>query len=218
MATLSQWILQELNKISIQLQELCLTFTYSSIKCKYDKDIHAWEYFEESCEEWYMDLSNFWDDNYFQLLFDEIRENVMPTSLQLISSLVEVLVSFSPYEDDFLDWDGYIYVDPHDRVGHLEHMTQLSITPSVPQLGGHINIWAWDPGLGVSSLSYFNVAVNLCILNLGFLDYNNGFNIRTWDPGSWLYIFMEGVEGNTFLRVVECYDPLYGSNRGAKGP
>ena len=35
----------------------------------------------------------------------------MPTSLQLISSPLEVLVSLCAYEDNFLDWDGCIYVD-----------------------------------------------------------------------------------------------------------
>lgn len=66
-----------------------------------------------------MDSCHLWDDNYFQLLFHEIQENEMPISLQLPSSPVEVLpldppLTFSPYEDDFLDLDGYIYVDPHD--------------------------------------------------------------------------------------------------------
>ena len=126
---------------------------------------------------------------------------------------MEVLVSASPltlslYEDDFLDQNAYIYVDPHDQVGNLEHMTRLSITLQVPQLGGHISIWTWDPSLGVSSLDYFNAAVNLCIWDIGSLDYfNNGFSIHAWDLGSWLYIFMESVEGNAFLRGVECYDP-----------
>ena len=63
----------------------------------------------------------------------------MPTSLQLTSSPVEVLVSTSPltfslYEDDFWDQNAYIYVDPHDQVGHLEHMTHQSITLTVPHL------------------------------------------------------------------------------------
>ena len=58
--------------VLVWLQEVILTFTYLSMKAEYDKDIHAWEYFEEDCEEWYMDFSSFWDDNYFQLLFDEI--------------------------------------------------------------------------------------------------------------------------------------------------
>ena len=72
MVMLPQWTFQALCKIILQLQELTLTFTYFSMKHEYDKDIHAWEYFEEDCEEWYMDLSNFWGDNYFQLLFAEI--------------------------------------------------------------------------------------------------------------------------------------------------
>ena len=44
---LPQWAFQTLSKISIQLQELNLTFTYLSIKGEYDKYIHAWEYFEK---------------------------------------------------------------------------------------------------------------------------------------------------------------------------
>lgn len=76
------------------------------MKHEHDKDIHAWEYFEEDCEEWYMDLSNFWGDNYFQLLFDEIQDNVMLIGLHLISSPLEVLVSFSPYKDTF--WMGMV--------------------------------------------------------------------------------------------------------------
>ena len=80
-----------------------------------------------------MDHSNFWDYNYFQLLFDDstppnvegIQEKVMSTST---FSPFLVLVSyphltFSHYGGDILDIDDPIYVDPHDRVGKLEHMT-----------------------------------------------------------------------------------------------
>ena len=76
------------------------------------------------------------------MLFDDsnppnvegIQEKVMPTST---CSPLTILVSyphltFSHYGDDLLDIDDFIYVDPHDQVGHLEHMTQLSITLQVP--------------------------------------------------------------------------------------
>ena len=42
-----------------------------SIKDEYNRAIYAWKYFEEDYEEWYMDHANFWDDNYFSLLFND---------------------------------------------------------------------------------------------------------------------------------------------------
>ena len=90
----------------------------------------------KDCEELFMDHSNVWDANQFQLLFDDstppnvegIKDNVIPTST---SSLLEVLVSyshltFSHYGDDLLHIDGSIYVDPRHQVGNLEHQIELS--------------------------------------------------------------------------------------------
>ena len=91
-----------------------------------------------------MDHANFWDDNYFQLLFDEYtppyvegsKEKDIHTSFHLAPSQLEVWVSdphlrFSSYRDVLLDIHDSIYVDPHDQVGSLEHKTQLSITLKV---------------------------------------------------------------------------------------
>ena len=78
-------------------------------------------------------------------------------------------------------------------------------------------MWTWDLGLGVISLNYFNIVVNLCNWDLGSLDYfNNGFSTHKWDPGSWFYIFKQIIEGNDFLRGMECCDPPYESNVGSK--
>jgi hypothetical protein len=137
------------------------------------------------------------DDNYFQLLFDEStppyveesEEKVVHISFQLTPFPLDVWVldphlTFSSYGDALLAIHDSIYVDPHDQVGHLEHRTRLSITLRAHQLEINISIWIWDPGLRVSSLDYFSVAVTLCIWDLGSLDYfHNGFNIRIWDPG-----------------------------------
>ena len=110
-----------------------------SIKDEYKREIYAWQYFEEGCEEWYMDDANFWDDNYFQLIFDEStppyveesEEKVIHISFQLTPFPLDVWVldphlTFSSYGDALLDIHDSIYVDPHDQV--LEHRTQLSIT------------------------------------------------------------------------------------------
>lgn len=115
--------------------KILLNGLYYSIKENYDK-VYAWEYFEKDSEKWYMDHSNYGDDNYFQLLFDVsippyvegIQKNVMLTSFNLTSSPLEVLVSYphlklSSYGDDILNIHDSIYVDPHDQVGHLEHRT-----------------------------------------------------------------------------------------------
>ena len=185
------------NKIRTSVEKMHLNHLSYSIKDEYNREIYAWQYFEEGCEEWYMDDVNFWDDNYFQLLFDEStppyveesEEKVIHISFQLTPFPLDVWVldphlTFSSYGDALLDIHDSIYVDPHDQVGHLEHRTQLSITLRAHQLEVNISIWIWDPGLRVSSLDYFSVAVNLCIWDLGSLDYfHNGFNIRIWDPG-----------------------------------
>ena len=80
-----------------------------------------------------MDHSNFWDENYFWLLFDDstppniegIQEKVMPTATYspLVALVSYPHLAFSHYGHDILDIDGSIHVDPHDKVGNLEHQT-----------------------------------------------------------------------------------------------
>lgn len=153
------------NKIQRSVEKMHLNHLSYSIKDGYNREIYAWQYFLEGCEEWYMGHANFWDDNYFQLPFDEStppnveesEEKVIHISFQLTHFPLDVwvldpLLTFSSYGDSILDIHDSIYVDPHDQVGNLEHMTQLSITLKVRQLGVNISIWIWDPDLRVSSL------------------------------------------------------------------
>ena len=91
-----------------------------------------------------MDHANFWDDNYFQLLFDDStppyvegsEEKVIHISFHFTPSPLDIWVlnqhlTFSSYRDAILGTYDSLYVDPHDQVGHLEHRTQLSITLKV---------------------------------------------------------------------------------------
>ena len=41
------------------------------IEGKYRNDMYGQCDLEEACAEWYMDNCHLWEDNYFQLLFDE---------------------------------------------------------------------------------------------------------------------------------------------------
>ena len=174
------------------------------------------------------------DNNYHDILFYDSppwsidnqnegnQDPVLSISLPLTYSPVEVLVSYlhlelSSYGDSLLDMYDSIYVDPHDQVRHLNHRFHLSNTLIFPQQGVYISIWTWDLGLCVISLDNIHVATNLSIWNIVSLDcFNTCFNSHTWDPSLWLYIFMESIEGNAFLRGVECYDPPYGINGGPK--
>jgi hypothetical protein len=45
---------------------------WSDIEDEYTSDIcYGWYDLEKACEEWYMDSCNLWENNYFQLLFDD---------------------------------------------------------------------------------------------------------------------------------------------------
>jgi hypothetical protein len=74
-------------------------------------------------------------------------------------------------------------------------------------VGCHLNTCTWDPGLRWS-LDYFNMVASTCTWDLGSLAYFNiVVNTHPWDPGLWLYLLTTSIEGNTFLRGVECWDP-----------
>ena len=45
--------------MEIIAQQMILNHLSYSIKVAYNKEICAWKYFEEDCEEWYMDHANF---------------------------------------------------------------------------------------------------------------------------------------------------------------
>ena len=129
-------IQKDVKELQITFQKIILNGLYSSLKNEYNREIYAWQYFEEGCEEWYIDDVNFWDDNYFQLLFDEFtppyveesEEKVIHISFQLTPFPLDVWVldphlTLSSYGDAFLDINDFIYMNPHGQVGHLEHKT-----------------------------------------------------------------------------------------------
>ena len=85
-----------------------------------------------------MKSCNFWDDNYFHILFNESsisyecqlveerHQQVVPTNFQDASStIVELLIdpSFYFYMKDPYAY-GYTSLDPHDHHGHVTPNTQ----------------------------------------------------------------------------------------------
>jgi hypothetical protein len=62
-------------ELQITIEKILLYSLYSSLKNEYNREIYAWQYFEDACEEWYIDHANFWDDNYFQLPFDDSTQH-----------------------------------------------------------------------------------------------------------------------------------------------
>ena len=50
-------------------EDICVT--HPLIIGYYNQEIYAWYDLEDGCEDWYMDICNFWDDNYLHILFYE---------------------------------------------------------------------------------------------------------------------------------------------------
>ena len=56
-------------------------------------------------------------------------------------------------------------------------------------------------------LGYFRVVSIHTIWDPGLLNtFSIDINSHTWDPGWWLYIFIANIEGNAFLKGMECWD------------
>lgn len=69
-------------------------------------------------------------------------------------------LTFYNHEDNLLDMDGFICLDPHDHVVHLEHNTKLFIKLRYHQLRLCKHIETRDPSLWTNFLDYFNVEAN----------------------------------------------------------
>ena len=50
---------KDMKELQIKFQKMILNNLYSSLKNEYNREIYAWKCFEEDCEEWHMDHSNF---------------------------------------------------------------------------------------------------------------------------------------------------------------
>jgi hypothetical protein len=173
-----------------------------------------------------MDNCHFWEDNYFHLLFhdstppyvENIMESSHKSSLNTIFQYFPVLVC---YAHEFLDMEGYTYLDPHDQCRYLEHHFWLSIEFQYLHMGVHISTWTWNPCLqwildyfnivaitstwDPSSPTYFNTMVHTYTWDPGSPTYfSTMVHTYTWDTGIWLYFLITIVENKTFLRGVEC--------------
>jgi hypothetical protein len=141
--------------------------TYPIIQGESTGDIHSRYDLEDACGDWYMYNCNFWENNYFELLFDEStppyvenivvgsQEPIMTTNLKLSYSLVVVW-----YVDYFLDMDGSIYLDPHDYGRHLECFCQPTIELRYLRRGLNMRTRTWELVLWMSTLeSYFSITI-----------------------------------------------------------